>query len=60
MQVGSANYQLTDSYFFIIDPLTVILLGFLLFFTIVAVFVLWKKRKKPHLNDRSHKRGLRK
>lgn len=24
MQLGSANYQLTDSYFFIIDPLTVI------------------------------------
>ncbi|MEA0562496.1 hypothetical protein [Lysinibacillus irui] len=55
MQLGSANYQLTDSYFFIIDPLTVILLGFLFFFTMVVGFVLWKKRKKPRLNDRSHK-----
>lgn len=55
MQLDSANYQLTDSYFFIIDPLTVILLGFLLFFTMVVGFVLWMNRKKPRLNDRSHK-----
>ncbi|WP_445480659.1 hypothetical protein ACULLL_11140 [Lysinibacillus irui] len=47
MQLGSANYQLTDSYFFIIDPLTVVLLGFLLFFTMVVIFVLWKKEKSP-------------
>jgi len=41
------NYQVRDSHFFIIDPLSIIIMGLIILFVIVIVivFVLWNKRK---------------
>ncbi|MDM5350005.1 hypothetical protein QUF65_03800 [Lysinibacillus sphaericus] len=40
----SSSYQLRDSYFMIVDPLSVIMIGMTFLFLLMFVLVLWKKR----------------
>lgn len=40
----SSSYQVRDSYFMIVDPLSVIMIGMTLLFLLMFVLVLWKKR----------------
>ncbi|EWH33401.1 hypothetical protein ACE1MS_10580 [Lysinibacillus sp. fkY74-1] len=40
----SSSYQVRDSYFMIVDPLSVIMIGMTFLFLLMFVLVLWKKR----------------
>lgn len=39
----SNNYQIRDSYFILVDPLSMIFIGMTILFLMMFVLVLWKK-----------------
>ncbi|MCR8852648.1 hypothetical protein MKY88_10995 [Lysinibacillus sp. FSL R7-0073] len=41
----SSNYQVRDSYFILVGPLPIIIIGMTIVFLMMFVLVLWKKRK---------------